>query len=75
VTAEREAERDGRVEVGAGDVPEGVDHGDDREPEGEGDADPAQSAAFCVHHDRAGSEENEREGPERLGSEATAERH
>jgi len=73
VTPEREAERDGRVEVGAGDVPECVDHGRDREAEGESDAELAESTSLRSDHDRPGAEEDEREGAERLGSQAAAE--
>ena len=45
VAGEREREGDGRVEVRAGDVPDGVDHRHDHEPERDRDADVAERVA------------------------------
>lgn len=53
--------------MGAGDVPDGVDHRHDHEPEGERDADVAERVRFRVDHYRAGAGEDEREGADRLG--------
>src|SRR5436853_370343 len=67
VAAEREGERDRRVEVGAGDVADGVDHRHDDEPEGEGNADVPELVRLRVHHDGARAGEDERERADRLG--------
>jgi hypothetical protein len=69
VPAEREGEGDGGVEVRAGDVPDGVDHRHDHEPEREGDTDVAERTCFRVDHDRAAAGEDERERADELGHE------
>lgn len=62
-----EADGDGRVEMCAGDVADGVDHRHDNESEGEGDADVGNGAAGeVIHDDSAGPREDEREGPNEL---------
>ena len=63
---ERESEAYGGVEVGTGDVPDGVDHDHDHEPEADGDANMAKNACLGIDHDRAAAGENEREGSDRL---------
>ena len=73
VSREREGEGDGRVEVGAGDVADRVDHRHDHEPEGDRDADVAEGAGLGVDHDRAGAGEDECEGADRFGDERAAE--
>ena len=72
VTAERERERDGRVEVGAADVPDRVDHRHDHEPERDRDTDVAERAGLGVDHDRAGAGEDERERADQLGGKRAA---
>ena len=62
-----ERERHGRVEMGARDVSDGIDHGHDHEPERDRHADVAERARLLVDHDRAAAGEDERERPDRLG--------
>jgi hypothetical protein len=69
VTSQREGERDGWVEVRAGDVTDGVDHHHDHEAEADRDADVAQRACLRVDHDRTGAGEDQREGADQLGRE------
>ena len=72
------AERDGRVEVAAGDVADGVGHGQDGQTEGQGDTDEADAELDVVggvddlggEHGRAGAAEDEPEGAESLGAQA-----
>ena len=73
VPAEREGEGDRRVEVGAGDVPDRVDHRHDHEAEGDRDADVAELVCLGVDHDRAATGEDERERADELGHEPTRE--
>ena len=47
VPGQREGEGDGRVEVGAGDVADCVDHRHDHEPEGDRDPDVAERPVFA----------------------------
>ncbi len=70
--SEREGDRS--VEVGAGDVPDGVDHRQDHEAEGDGDTDVPERVRLGVDHHRAGTCENEREGADELGDELPCER-
>jgi hypothetical protein len=53
----------------AGDVPDGVDHHHDHEPEGDRDAYVPEGVRLRVDHDRAGTGEDERERADRLGDE------
>ena len=75
VARDREPECDGRIEVRARDVTDGVDHGHDHEPEAERDPDLAELARSRVDHDRAAAGEHEREDADRLGDERPGERH
>ena len=75
VAGEREREADGRVEVGAGDVADRVDHGHDHKAEGDRDPDLAEGAlGLGVDHDGAATGEDQREGADRLGQHRTRER-
>ncbi len=74
VARERERERDGRVEVRAGDVADGVDLEHDHEPERDRDADVPELMRLVVDHDRAAPGEDEREGADRLGDERSRQR-
>ncbi len=74
VPRERERERDGRVEVRAAYVTDGVDPEHDHEPEGDGNADVAELARLGVDHDRPAAGEDEREGADQFGDEHTYER-
>ena len=67
--AESEREGDRGVEVGAGDVPDGVDHHHDHQAEREGDADVAELMRLGVDHDGAAAGEHERERADELGRE------
>ena len=76
VAAEREGDRDRRVDVRPGEVARGVDHGHDDQPEGEADADRAERAvAAGVRDDRAAAREDERERRHALRGRAAPERH
>ncbi len=66
---QRERHADGRVQVRAGEMPDRVDHRHDHEAERECNAEMSECARVRVDHDRAGSDENERERPDRLGEE------
>jgi hypothetical protein len=55
--------------VGARNVAEREDHRHDDEPEGERDTYLAEASALRVDHDRAATEEDERERSARLGYE------
>ena len=57
-----------------GDVPEGVDHHHDHEPEAERDADVAELPGLRVHHDRAAAGEDQCEGADQLGCQRAGER-
>ena len=74
MAGKREREADGRVEVRAGDVPDGVDHRHDHEPERQGDADVTEGAGLLVNHDRPAAGEDQRERADRLGRERPRER-
>ncbi len=69
MAGECEGERDGGVEVRAGDVPDGVDHRHDHEAEGDRDTDVPKGVRLRIDHDRAGACEDEREGADGLGNE------
>ncbi len=61
------AERDGWVQMRAGDVAEGVDHRHHHQTECQRDADVRdRPARNVVDHDRAGAGEDEAEGAEKL---------
>jgi len=66
VPRECERQRDGWVEMSSGDVPEGVDHHHDHEPERDRHAGVAEVAGLRVDHDRAAAGEHERKRPDRL---------
>ena len=61
---------DGRVEVTAGDVPDGGRHHSDREAVGEGDADQGRIAGGRGDGDRPCADEDERERAHELGDRA-----
>src|SRR5581483_9800508 len=63
------------VEVRAGDVPDGVDHRHDHEPERDRNAHVSERVRLRVDHHRAGSGEDEREGADRLGRCGAEQRH
>jgi hypothetical protein len=55
-------------DVRPGQMPDGVDHRHDDQPEDEADPDGAEGSFVAgVRHDRAASGEDQREGGERLG--------
>ncbi len=67
VAREDEGEGDGRIEVRAGDVPDGVDHRHDHEPERERHPDVSELVRLGVDHDRARAGKDECKGADRLG--------
>ena len=69
MAGEGERERDGRVEVSAGDVADRIDHRHDHQAEGDGDADVSKGVRLGIDHDCSRPGKDEREGPERLGDE------
>ena len=65
-----EADGDGGIEVSAGNVAEGGNHDGDGEAVREGDAEKTESACavqVLIGADRAGAEENQREGSDEFG--------
>ena len=50
--------------MGAGDMPDGVDHDHDHEPERDRHADVAERVRLLFDHDRAAAGEDERERPD-----------
>jgi hypothetical protein len=68
------AERDGGVQVRAGNVADGVNHREDDEAEGQGDADVGdRAAADVVDDDGAGAGEDQGEGAQEFGDELLSE--
>jgi hypothetical protein len=67
VACQRERERDCRVEVGARDVPDRIDHDHDHQAEADRHADVAELMRRGVDHDRPAAGEHQREGADQLG--------
>jgi hypothetical protein len=66
VARQGEREADGRVDVGTGDIADGVDHHHDHQAEADRDTDMAECAGFRVDHDRATAGDHEPERPDHL---------